>query len=67
MFQDFVVALSLWVSGPMQEVLHYAIDPLYDAVAYMVFETLGKEHSVTDCSVPEEWNSQLHRFESLKT
>lgn len=30
-------------------------------------ETLDEEHSVAECSVLEEWSSQLHRFESLKT
>jgi hypothetical protein len=57
----------LWVIGPVQEVLHCIIDPLYDAIAYIVFETLGEEHSVTECSVPVEWSYQLHHFESLKT
>jgi len=67
LFQDYVVASSLWVTGPVREVPHCTIDPLYDSIAYMVFKTLGEEHSVTECSVPEEWSSQLHRFESLKT
>ena len=65
--RDYVVASSLWVSGPVQEVPHCTIDPLNDAIAYTVFKTLGEEYSVTECSVPEEWSSQLHHYESLKT
>jgi hypothetical protein len=51
----------------VQEVPHCIIDSLYDAIAYIVFETLGEEHSVTECNVPVERSSQLHHFESLKT
>ena len=67
LFRDFIVASSLWVSGPVQEVSHCIIDPLYDATAYIVFETLGEERSVTECNVPVQWSFQLHHFESLKT
>jgi hypothetical protein len=61
------VVSSSWVSGPVQEVLHSTIDPLNDAIAYMVFKTLGEGNMVAECSVPGEWSSQLHHFESLKT
>lgn len=67
LFRDCVVASSSWVSGPVQEVPHCTVDPLNDTIAYMVFNTLGEENSVTECSVPEEWSSQLHHLESLKT
>ena len=67
LFRDCVVASSLWATCPVQEVPDCTIDPLNDAIVYMVFKTLGEENSVTECSVPEEWSSQLHHFESLKT
>jgi len=57
LFWDYVVASSLWVTGPVQEVPHCTIDLLYDAIAYMVFKTLDEEHTDTECSDPEEWSS----------
>jgi len=32
----------------------------------MLFRNVGHNHPVTPRHIPEDWRSQLHRFESLK-
>jgi len=38
LFRHYVVASSLGFTGPVQEVPHCTIDPLYDAIAYVVLK-----------------------------